>query len=244
MRYLVTARSGRERTRRWRGRSTTARSAADRSPATNTFATWRSAQPAWTTGACSGSKSATARRRSPEERDSTWEAVFHPRQGPGRACAQPLPRSDRHRAVGVRRLRLLGAPRSAARNQGPPVPSAGTVGLYFRRGVFLLQALLVAPGLSLGAWPRARSGADATRPALRSSSLTRDEELTVRSMQAEAALLQDDLDQAASLARPSPDTFRDTVPAAPRRHAVAPARPAGVGARRSVARHRHARRAR
>jgi tetratricopeptide (TPR) repeat protein len=50
-------------------------------------------------------------------------------------------------------------------------------------------------------------------PALRSSSLTRDEELTVRSMQAEAALLQDDLDQAASsLGRP-PDTFRDNVPA-------------------------------
>ena len=48
-------------------------------------------------------------------------------------------------------------------------------------------------------------------PALRSS-LTRDEELTVRSMQAEAALLQDDLEQAAtSLGRP-PDTFRDTVP--------------------------------
>src|SRR3954466_10953999 len=48
-------------------------------------------------------------------------------------------------------------------------------------------------------------------PALRSS-LTRDEELTVRSMLAEAALLQDDLDQAAqALGRP-PDTFRDTVP--------------------------------
>src|SRR5471032_3128155 len=51
-------------------------------------------------------------------------------------------------------------------------------------------------------------------PALRSS-LTRDEELTVRSMLTEAALLQDDLDQAAgTLGRP-PDTFRDTVP--PRR---------------------------
>src|SRR5436309_7394474 len=46
---------------------------------------------------------------------------------------------------------------------------------------------------------------------LRSTSLTRDEELTVRSMLAEAALLQDDLDQAAhALGRP-PDTFRDTV---------------------------------
>src|SRR4051812_46561753 len=51
-------------------------------------------------------------------------------------------------------------------------------------------------------------------PALRSS-LTRDEELTVRSMLAEAALLQDDLDQAASALGRPPDTFRDTVP--PRR---------------------------
>src|SRR4249919_1596371 len=51
-------------------------------------------------------------------------------------------------------------------------------------------------------------------PALRSS-LTRDEELTVRSMLAEAALLQDDLDQAAAALGRPPDTFRDTVP--PRR---------------------------
>src|SRR4051812_2812578 len=51
-------------------------------------------------------------------------------------------------------------------------------------------------------------------PALRTS-LTRDEELTVRSMLAEAALLQDDLDQAASALGRPPDTFRDTVP--PRR---------------------------
>src|SRR5476651_2740571 len=60
-------------------------------------------------------------------------------------------------------------------------------------------------------------GAEAVQmlaPTLRSS-LTRDEELTVRSMLTEAALLQDDLDQAAgTLGRP-PDTFRDTVP--PRR---------------------------
>src|SRR5258706_8136207 len=50
-------------------------------------------------------------------------------------------------------------------------------------------------------------------PALRGSTLTRDEELTVRSMLAEAALLQDDLDQAASALGRPPDTFRDTVPA-------------------------------
>src|SRR3954467_14635721 len=51
-------------------------------------------------------------------------------------------------------------------------------------------------------------------PSLRSS-LTRDEELTVRSMIAEGALLQDDLDQAASALGRPPDTFRDSVP--PRR---------------------------
>jgi len=52
-------------------------------------------------------------------------------------------------------------------------------------------------------------------PPLRSSGLTRDDELTVRSMLAEAALLQDDLDQAAAALGRPPDTFRDTIP--PRR---------------------------
>ena len=75
-----------------------------------------------------------------------------------------------------------------------------------------LQALLVRAGAALDRG-RGAEAAQMLGPALRSSSLTRDEELTVRSMQAEAALLQDDLDQAASsLGRP-PDTFRDNVPA-------------------------------
>ena len=52
-------------------------------------------------------------------------------------------------------------------------------------------------------------------PLLRSASLTRDDELAVRSMLAEAWLLQDDLDQAAAALGRPPDTFRDTVP--PRR---------------------------
>jgi len=77
-----------------------------------------------------------------------------------------------------------------------------------------IQALFVRAGASL----ERGHGAEATQmlaPALRSSALNRDEELTLRSMLAEAALLQDDLDQAAhALGRP-PDTFRDTVP--PRR---------------------------
>src|SRR4029077_17630298 len=48
-------------------------------------------------------------------------------------------------------------------------------------------------------------------PALRTSGLTRDDELTVRSMLTEAALLQDDLDQAATALGRPPDTFRDTI---------------------------------
>src|SRR5256714_4164774 len=61
-------------------------------------------------------------------------------------------------------------------------------------------------------------GAEAAQmlgPPMRSQGLTRDDELTLRSMLAEAALLQDDLDQAAAALGRPPDTFRDTVP--PRR---------------------------
>src|SRR5512144_759043 len=47
-------------------------------------------------------------------------------------------------------------------------------------------------------------------PALRSS-LTRDDELAVRSMLAEAALLQDDLDHAAAALGRPPDSFRETI---------------------------------
>src|SRR2546427_12412090 len=59
---------------------------------------------------------------------------------------------------------------------------------------------------------RGAEAAQMLAPFIRSSSLTRDEELAVRSMLAEAALLQDDLDQAASALGRPPDTFRDTVP--------------------------------
>ncbi len=73
-----------------------------------------------------------------------------------------------------------------------------------------LQALLTRAGVSL----EGGRGADAAQmlaSALRSSTLTRDEELAVRSMLAEAALLQDDLEQAASALGRPPDTFRDTI---------------------------------
>src|SRR5450759_5369234 len=59
---------------------------------------------------------------------------------------------------------------------------------------------------------RGAEAAQMLAPTLRSSALTRDEELAVRSMLAEAALLQDDPDQAASALGRPPDTFRDTVP--------------------------------
>jgi hydrogenase-4 transcriptional activator len=49
-------------------------------------------------------------------------------------------------------------------------------------------------------------------PALRSSTLSRDDELALRSMLAEAWLLQDDLDQAAAALGRTPDAIRETVP--------------------------------
>jgi DNA-binding NtrC family response regulator/tetratricopeptide (TPR) repeat protein len=74
-----------------------------------------------------------------------------------------------------------------------------------------LQAVLLRAGVFL---ERGR-GSDAVQilaSPLRSSALTRDEELAVRSMLAEAALLQDDLEQAATALGRPPDTFRDTIP--------------------------------
>ena len=74
-----------------------------------------------------------------------------------------------------------------------------------------LQALLTRAGAAL-LRGRGAEAAQLLAPAFRSSTLTRDEELAVRSMMAEATLLQDDLDQAASALGRPPDTFRDTVP--------------------------------
>ena len=73
-----------------------------------------------------------------------------------------------------------------------------------------LQALLARAGAALerGRGPEA---AQLLAPVLRSSALTRDEDLAVRSALAEAWLLQDDLDQATSALGRAPDTFRDTV---------------------------------
>jgi DNA-binding NtrC family response regulator/tetratricopeptide (TPR) repeat protein len=48
-------------------------------------------------------------------------------------------------------------------------------------------------------------------PALRSSAITRDEDLAIRSMLAEAWLLQDDLEQTAIVLGRTPDTLRETV---------------------------------
>jgi DNA-binding NtrC family response regulator/tetratricopeptide (TPR) repeat protein len=74
-----------------------------------------------------------------------------------------------------------------------------------------LQALLTRASAAL----ERGDGSEAAQmlaPAVRSAALTRDEELAVRSMLAEAWLLQDDLDQAASALGRPPDTFRETIP--------------------------------
>jgi len=73
-----------------------------------------------------------------------------------------------------------------------------------------VQALLAR---AAGALDRGR-GAEAAQlvaPVLRSSTLSREDELAVRSTAAEAWLQQDDLDQAAATLGRPPDTFRDTV---------------------------------
>src|SRR5499427_9356344 len=105
-------------------------------------------------------------------------------------------------------MRLLGAPRNPRGDTGPSVP-----GRPPRKEVMpssSLQALLARANAAL----ERGHGAEAAQlltPALRSSALTRDDELLLRSMLAEAWLLQDDLDQAATALGRPPDTFRDTV---------------------------------
>src|SRR5258705_12050787 len=105
-------------------------------------------------------------------------------------------------------MRLHGAPRSPPRGSRPSLPRRAP-----RQKVMpssSLQALLARANAAL----ERGHGADAAQlltPALRSSTLTRDDELLLRSMLAEAWLLQDDLDQAATALGRPPDTFRDTI---------------------------------
>jgi hydrogenase-4 transcriptional activator len=73
-----------------------------------------------------------------------------------------------------------------------------------------LQALLARASAAL---ERGRGGeaGEILTPVLRSAALPREDELAVRAMLAEAWLLQDDLDRAATALGRPPDTFRDTV---------------------------------
>src|SRR2546428_249600 len=73
-----------------------------------------------------------------------------------------------------------------------------------------LQALLGRAGAALERG-RGAEAAQMLAPALRSAALTRDDEVAVRSMLAEAWLLQDDLEQAATALGRPPDTLRETL---------------------------------
>lgn len=75
-----------------------------------------------------------------------------------------------------------------------------------------LQALLARAGAALERG-RGSEAAQILAPALRTS-VPREDELAVRCMLAEAALLQDDLDQAASALGRAPDTIRESISAA------------------------------
>jgi DNA-binding NtrC family response regulator/tetratricopeptide (TPR) repeat protein len=73
-----------------------------------------------------------------------------------------------------------------------------------------LQALLARASAALERGRGAEAGEILT-PTLRSAALPREDELAVRAMLAEAWLLQDDLDRAATALGRPPDAFRDTV---------------------------------
>src|SRR4051812_33714643 len=73
-----------------------------------------------------------------------------------------------------------------------------------------LQALLARASAALERGRGAEAG-EVLVPVLRSAALPREDELAVRAMLAEAWLLQDDLDRAATALGRPPDTFRDTV---------------------------------
>src|SRR5438309_6486910 len=73
-----------------------------------------------------------------------------------------------------------------------------------------LQALLARASAALERG-RGAEAAQILAPALRSATLTRDDELAVRSTLAEAWLLQDDLDQATAALGRTPDALRETV---------------------------------
>jgi DNA-binding NtrC family response regulator/tetratricopeptide (TPR) repeat protein len=75
------------------------------------------------------------------------------------------------------------------------------------------QALLTRAGTALERG-RGIEAAQLLGPALRGGGLTREEELAVRCALAKAWLLQDDLEQAASVLGRTPDTFRETISAA------------------------------
>ena len=117
--------------------------------------------------------------------------------------------------MGLLRLRLQRAPRSPSCDEGTAVyfdvltsPTFNSI-LRFVPSASL-QALLAraAAALERGRGPEA---AQLLAPALRSSTMTREDELDVRAALAESWLLQDDLEQAAAgLGRP-PNTFRDTI---------------------------------
>src|SRR5580765_4145898 len=105
-------------------------------------------------------------------------------------------------------MRLHRAPRSPSRGSRPSFPRHPP-----RQKVMpssSLQAVLARASTAL----ERGHGADAAQlltPALRSSTLSRDDELLLRSTLAEAWLLQDDLEQAATALGRPPNAFRDTI---------------------------------
>src|SRR5207247_11005329 len=113
--------------------------------------------------------------------------VLSSRQSAGRTRPRPLQGVERHRAVVVRRLRLLRPPRSPPRHQGPSVPGHSSYEAVMPSSS--LQALLARAATALERG-RGVEAAQMLAPALKST-LPRDDELALRGMLAEAWLRQD-----------------------------------------------------
>ena len=149
-----------------------------------------------------------------------WEAVLPSRQGAGRARAKPLPRCQRRRALGLRRLRLHGAARGpagrawAAASSTVSTPAARETLIYTPHvASSSLQALLARAQAALerGRGPEA---VQLLGPALRSATLhaRRRTGRCARRWPRRGCCRTTSTRPRSALGR-TPDTFRDTISA-------------------------------
>ena len=181
------------------------------------------------TGACSGSRSATARRRSPKSASTGSRISISTKVQDAHA------RSRCRDLNGTEPWSCGDCDCSAASKRDSPRPAASSA-YNFAVASSSLHALLARAGAALERG-RGSEAAQMLTPTLRSS-LTRDDELAVRAMLAEAAAPAGRSRSGGGSPRPDPGHVPRHGDRRPVVHAVAAARPARLGPRRPFARHR------